>query len=66
MGGALIFEVRSAAARREILKVRLLGPTAQVIAGGVKPNLKIHYSLETPNTEPLELNPKTCTVNPKR
>ena len=52
MGGALVFEVRSTAARRKILRVKLRGLTAQVIAGGVKQNLKKIYSLQTLNPKP--------------
>ena len=65
MGGALVFEVRSAAARRKILKIRLTGPTAQVIAGGVKLNLEKPYSLQTLNPKPVNPSPKPFTVNPK-
>ena len=55
MGGALVFEVRSADSRRTILMVKLMGPTAQVIAGGVKPNWGNHYLLQNLN---LNLNPE--------
>ena len=65
MGGALVFEVRSAAAPRKILMFKLMGPTAQVIAGGVKQNLKNPYSLQTLNHKPVNQSPKPCTVNPK-
>jgi len=64
MGGALVFEVRSAAARRKILKVKLMGAMAQVIAGGVKQKFTNPYSLQTLNPKPLNLNPEPCTVNP--
>ena len=65
MDGALVFEVRSATAPRNVLKVKSAGPTAQTIAGGVKQNLENHYSLQTPNAQPLNLKPKPCTVTPK-
>ena len=52
MGGALVFEVRSAAAPRKMLMVRLLGPTAQMIAGEVKPSQGNLCSLQTLNPKP--------------
>ena len=52
MGGALVFEVRSAAAPRKRLMVKLLGPTAQVIAGEVKPSQGNLCSLQTLNPKP--------------
>ena len=61
MGGALVFEVRSAAAPQRILKIRLTGPTARVIAGGVKPKLEKPYSLQTFNPTPVNPSPKPCT-----
>ena len=42
MRGALVLKVRSAAAPRKTLMVGLLGPTAQVIVGGVEQILKTH------------------------
>ena len=64
MEAPLIFEVRSSAARRIILMIKLMGPTAQVIAGGVKQNLKKNTcSLQTLNSEPVNFSSQPCTVN---
>ena len=63
MGGALVSEVRSAAVRRKILMIRLMGPTAQVIPGGFKQNLNTPYSLQNLNLKPVNLNPQPCTAN---
>ena len=65
MGGALVSKVHSAAARQEMLRVELIGPTAQVIAGGVKQNLEKLFSLQTLNPKPLNPYPSPCTVHPK-
>jgi hypothetical protein len=58
VGGTLILEIRSAAAKRKISLIRLMGPTAQVIVGGVKQDLKRKHSLQTLNPKPLNLNRK--------
>jgi Trm5-related predicted tRNA methylase len=63
--GALVFEVRSAAALRKIFKIRLIELTAQAIAGGVKQNLEKPYSLQTLNPKPVNPGPEPCTVDPK-
>ena len=65
MKDALVFEIRSAAARRKLLMIKWVGPTAQVIVGGVKQDLFKKHSLQTPNPKHLNLNPQLCTVNPK-
>ena len=65
MGGALVFEVHSAVARRKTLMVKFMGPTAQMIVGGVKQDFLKEHSLQTLNLRPLNLNLEPCTVNPK-
>ena len=42
----------------QISMIRLMGPTAQVIVGGVKQDSKRKHSLQTLNCKPLNLNPK--------
>ena len=65
MGGALVFEVHSAAYSRKIMLVKSMGPTAQMIVGGVKHFLKTKYSLQTLNPVHMNLNLKPNTVNPQ-
>jgi hypothetical protein len=61
MESALVIEVRSAA-RRKTLMVELMEPTAQVIAGGVKQNLKKKKSLETLHPKPRNMDLEPCAV----
>ena len=56
----MLVEVRSAAAPRKRLMIKLMGLTALVIAGGFKRKLKSTYSLQilNPNINNQILNPK--------